>query len=111
MTAERQDSQPLVGPPIAYNDRGFYDYGGGPIATTYGHTVTVRESSSAEGPHVWILVNAEKALNDTDPHLSLAQAIAVRTALDQFISSVPERWTDGERHLAEARQEALGETS
>lgn len=104
------ERQPLVGPPTAYNDRGFYDYGGGPIPTSYGHTITVRESSSAEGPHVWLFIDTTGAVSKQgDPHLNLAQAITLREALSQFIDSIPERWSDGADYLAEARREALGD--
>lgn len=36
-------------------DRGFYSYGR-PLQTCYGDIVEVYESSSAEGPHVWLSV-------------------------------------------------------
>ncbi|MFJ3793832.1 hypothetical protein [Kitasatospora sp. NPDC090091] len=100
--------QPLISPPIIANDRGFYTYGGRPIPTDYGHTITVRESSAASGPHVWLAIDGQNASADTNPHLSLAQAIALREALGQFIDGVPDRWVNGAQKLAEATQAALG---
>lgn len=94
--------------PIETNDRGFLTYAGGPIATDYGHTITVRESSSAEGPHLWLFIGESEQTEKGSPHLSLAQAITLRAALDQFIESVPERWGGGAELLTESRQEALG---
>jgi hypothetical protein len=99
-----------ISDPVETNDRGFLTYAGGPIATDYGHTITVRESSAAEGPHVWLFVTDSMKSNKINPHLSLAQAIALRAALDQFIDGVPERWDGGDELLAEARRQALGES-
>lgn len=95
--------------PVETNDRGFLTYAGGPIATDYGHTITVRESSAAEGPHVWLFIGESERTEKGSPHLSLAQALMLRAALDQFIDGVPERWGGGGELLAEARREVLGD--
>ncbi len=101
------DQTPLVSAPIVDNDRGFNLYGGRPIPTDYGHTITVRESSAASGPHVW-LATSQNGAGTANPHLDLAQAIALREALTQFIDSVPTRWVNGDEKLADATRTALG---
>jgi hypothetical protein len=101
------DQTPLVSALTVDNDRGFHLYGGRPIATDYGHIITVRESSAASGPHVWLGIDHNNA-GIANPHLDLAQAIALREALTQFIDSVPTRWVNGDEKLAEATRTALG---
>lgn len=99
----------LVKDAVTDGDRGFLLYGGQPIRTDYGHLVSVRESSAAGGPHVWLFTDSSNAqVQGNDPHLSLAQAIALREALDQFITSVPERWSNGAEMLAAAKEMAFG---
>lgn len=100
------DNEPLVGEPTFTGDRGFFLYGGRPIPTTRGQDIRVVESSAASGPHVWLFNEPE---GSAAPHLSLAQAMALRAALDQFIESVPERWENGQEKLDEARRIAFGE--
>ena len=95
--------------PTPTNDRGFLAYAGGPIATTYGHEIRVQESSAARGPCVWLAVGDSEIVDGHSAHLSLAQAITLRAALDQFIESVPERWDRGKELLAEARREVFGD--
>ena len=94
--------------PTPSNDRGFLTYAGGPIETSYGHTIRVQESSVASGPHVWMFISDSPHASGHDPHLNLAQAIKLRAALDQFIEGVPERWSRGELLLARAKKDALG---
>lgn len=84
---------------IPASDRGFLLYGGSSVQTSRGHVVRVQESSSAEGPHVWLFTDP-----DGDPHLSLADAIEIRDRLTQFIDSVEERWGEGRRYMEEARR-------
>ncbi|MET9517435.1 hypothetical protein [Streptomyces sp. NPDC002994] len=99
-----------INEPAPTNDRGFLLYGGEPIQTDYGHTIRVTESSSADGPHVWLFVDESEVVpGPPNPHLNLEQAIRLREALDQFIEGVPDRWTDGAKMLAEAKRQALGE--
>ncbi|WP_331764824.1 hypothetical protein [Streptomyces sp. NBC_01238] len=88
--------------PTPSNDRGFLTYMGGPIKTSYGHTVRVQESSAASGPHVWLFISDSTQVPEHNPHLNLEQAIALRAALDQFIQGVPEQWEDGQQMLDEA---------
>jgi hypothetical protein len=102
------DQTPLVTAPIVDGDRGFHLYGGRPITTDYGHTITVRESSAASGPHVWLAIGERHEVGIANPHLDLAQAIALREALTQFIDSVPTRWVNGDQKLADATRTALG---
>ena len=103
------DPPRLVGEASVDGDRGFLLYGGKPIETDYGHTIRVKESSAADGPHVWLFIDCSDArTTGIDPHLSLAQAIALRSALDQFIESVPERWSHGDERMSAAREIALG---
>lgn len=91
--------------------RGFEQYGA--VETDYGHAVRVYESSTADGPHVWInTVQTEESAKahglkpeQSTAHLDLVQAIAVRNLLDEFIDNVPQRWTDGLRKLWDAQKE------
>lgn len=99
---------PLVGPPVPRDDRGFLSYGGGPVLTDYGHRISVYESSSASGPFVWMDVSDSPRMPGHTAHMGLDQAIMLRAALDQFINGVPERWSDGERMLAQANLRVLG---
>lgn len=91
---------------VREGDRGFYTYLGRPLMTTYGHEITVRESSAAMGPHVWLFIDTLQArkmgVTSPDPHLNLAQAIGLRMALEQFITEVPERWQSGRQMLKDA---------
>lgn len=98
------DQQVTVQPPVPASDRGFLTYAGGPIPTTRGTQITVRESSAALGPHVWLFVE-----EGDDPHLDLDQALALHAALGQFIDGVPERWEGGAQMLADARARVLGD--
>lgn len=63
-------------------ERGFAIYA--EFADSYGSEIRVQESSSAEGPHVWIFCRNVSAPN-MDPHLTPAQARRVRDALDRFL--------------------------
>lgn len=63
--------------------RGFTVYD--EIETSYGHTVRVQESSSAEAPHVWLFVSDSPVVVTHNPHLTIEQAIRVRDALTAFI--------------------------
>lgn len=102
---------PTISGPTTQGDRGFLTYGGREIPTSYGHTIRVQESSSAEGPKVWLFISDSPVARGHDPHLTLEQAIALHAALGQFIDGVPERWEGGAETLAEARRRVLGESS
>jgi hypothetical protein len=97
--------------PTPTNDRGFLAYAGGPITTDYGHEVSVYESSAASGPHAWLKISDSPRVDGRNAHLSLAQAITIRAALDQFIEGVPERWDRGAELLDEARREVFGDAA
>ena len=64
-----------------YTERGFRLYG--ELMDSYGNDIRVQESSAANGPHVWIFIDAG---GDLCPHLNVAQAIEVRDALSLFIA-------------------------
>lgn len=81
---------------ITTTERGFQTYGG-TLVTSYGHDITVRESSAATGPHVWLFIGDSKHVDSHDPHLDLADAIRLRNRLNAFIDGVPERWANGAR--------------
>lgn len=104
------NEHPTVGEPVASNDRGFLTYAGGPIETSYGHTVRVQESSAVDGPHVWLFIGDSPRVDGHDPHLNLEQAIALRAALDQFIEGVPHQWSDGQAMLDEAKRTIFGDS-
>lgn len=75
--------------------RGFYDYGS-PVETSYGDVVSLRESSSAEGPHCWLYIQDRpegRAIEgQSAAHMSLTEAIAIRDRLNAFIDQVSQRW-------------------
>jgi len=93
----------LSAPDPVETQRGFLIYGGDAVETSYGHSVRVQESSSAEGPHVWLFVGESPTVKAMDPHLSLAEAIEIRDRLDQFISMTAARW--GRKYVTAARRE------
>lgn len=59
-------------------DRGFVIYD--QFEDTYGHVVTIQESSHADGDRCWIFTHPAAA------HMNVEQARRVRDALDVFIS-------------------------
>lgn len=98
--------------------RGFVAYD--EFTDTYGSKIRVQQSSSAEGPRVWIFAeHAESrlperfwsrlaaagftrpedlgelaAMLEPSPHLDVEQAKRLRDALDEFISSTEEEQAD-----------------
>lgn len=70
--------------------RGFHDYDS--FRDTYGSEVTVRESSNASGPHVWVFCKENPQMVDPSPHLNVEQARRVIAALQAFVDEAPERW-------------------
>lgn len=76
--------------------RGFYDYA--EVTDDRQAKVTVRESSAASGPHVWLFCDSSAAYRDNNPgeaslHLNPEQARKVRDALTVFLEQIPERWS------------------
>lgn len=68
------------------NERGFMVYT--QFRDSYQSEIRVQESSSAEGPHVWIFCNPSVPSRPGEsmaPHLTRAQAKRVRDALDRFL--------------------------
>ena len=74
------------------------------IPTTYGHRVTVRESSAASGPRLWLSI-APGRTGSPDAHLSLPQAMILRAALTRWLTDVAAE-EGGAQMLAEAAQKA-----
>lgn len=73
-----------------YSNRGFASFD--PIGDTYGSTVTVRESSSAEAPCVWVAFEVPPSFDhpggiDLAAHLSLAAVTKLRDQLSWMIES------------------------
>jgi hypothetical protein len=69
---------------VGYSNRGFAIYG--EVPTTYGDTVRIYESSSAEGPFIWLSIDKpEKGIEHAAAHLSLEQALEIRDALKAAI--------------------------
>ena len=62
--------------------RGFTTYD--QFTDSYGATVTIRQSSAADEPKVWIFAEGG-AVENPSPHLTVEQAIRARDALDAFI--------------------------
>lgn len=81
--------------------RGFHDYAD--FVDTYGINVRVRESSSAEGPHLWVFTKSTDRPgtpeSDGVTHLNVEQAKLLRDAIDYWLNEIPKRWEDGERFL------------
>jgi hypothetical protein len=102
------EETPTISEPVPANDRGFLTYGGREIPTDYGHTIRVQESSSAEGPKVWLFISDSPVVEGHNPHLTLEQAIAVHAALGQFVEGVAARWEGGAEMVIEARRRVLG---
>lgn len=70
---------------LEFSPRGFAIYGRTP--TSYGEVVSVYESSSAEGPYIWLSLDApdgDKTKHHA-AHLSLEQAIEIYNNLDRAI--------------------------
>ncbi|AVP67345.1 hypothetical protein [Prescottella equi] len=76
---------------ITTTPRGFHRYGT-PVATTYGHTVDVYESSAASGPHVWLAVESGETTSPGHVHLNEEQARAVVARLQAWLDEIPARW-------------------
>jgi hypothetical protein len=69
--------------------RGFDTYDR--FSDSYGASVTIRQSSAASGPHVWLFIEGGGTVspshpNDGSAHLDVEQARRVRDALDTFIA-------------------------
>lgn len=75
---------------LEFSPRGFALYGS--TETTYGDTVRVYESSSAEGPHVWLAVDPREEGKSAHAHLSLEQAEAIRDQLSRAIDRGRRIW-------------------
>jgi hypothetical protein len=80
-------------------NRGFLIYG--KLVDIYDQTVSVVESSSAEGPRVWVFCKDKDGreaiehlgqLQARSPHLTPAQARRVAKALLRFADTSKERW-------------------
>ena len=78
-------------------DRGFHGYGK-PMHCTYNSEIEVYESSSANGPHVWLKVTVDpKILHTTargegTAHLNQKQAKALIDRLQTWVDEIPSRW-------------------
>jgi hypothetical protein len=82
---------------ITTSPRGFYRYGE-PWKDTHGNSVSVYESSSAMGPHVWVRIDGSEGHNgsgDATAHLNPEQARTLREQLDVFLNQIPDRWGQG----------------
>jgi len=83
----------------AFDQRGFALWE--PVKTDYGADVKVKESSAAEGPHLWLEIKQpppeyEGALKEARAvaHCTLEQAKEIRDRLDAAIRFSEERWGD-----------------
>lgn len=83
---------------IVRGDRGFIGYGQ-PFDCTYGTSVETYESSSAEGPHLWLALRGGEALRaravpgEAHAHLDEDQVRALRDRLQAFLDDIPSRWS------------------
>ena len=78
------------------SDRGFHQYGSA-VVDSYRGEVSVFESSSAEGPHVWLSVtdatwNKRPTPGQASAHLNEEQARAVIARLQAWLGEIHERW-------------------
>lgn len=87
-----QGSGPVPGDEdIKFTQRGFAVYL--ELEDTYGNNVRIQESSSAEGPHIWLFCDSmSEEQKGASPHLNLEQAEAVRDALDRAIARGRRLW-------------------
>ena len=82
---------------ITKTERGFHNYGR-PVHCTYGTEVWVRESSSADGPHVWMFLKEDRSVLPSTPpgeaacHLNASQAREVIRRLQTWLDVIPSRW-------------------
>ena len=61
---------------VASNNRGFMSYGD-PILCEYGTALNIRDSSCAEGPHMWLsLIDTDK-VSRVSMHLDYVQVMAL----------------------------------
>ena len=83
---------------IVRGDRGFHGYGK-PFRDTYGSEIEVYESSAAEGPHVWLKVDASRWITSPEDfavgtaHLNEDQARALVERLQAWLDEIPSRWS------------------
>lgn len=79
------------------DDRGFHGYGK-PMECTYKTNIEVYESSSAEGPHVWLNLREDPVVFDqmspghAVAHLNEKQAIELIRRLNTWLDEIPRRW-------------------
>jgi len=111
-------------PSRSVTPRGFINFDH--FTDSYGATVTVRESSAALAPHVWVFVEGgttaaepgtpgipEGRKNDGSAHLNVEQATRLRDALDAFIRErgadpeFPATWAGGHALVVEFGDEEL----
>jgi len=82
---------------IITTQRGFQRYDQ-PWQDTYGHTISVYESSAASGPHVWLALKGSPAMGNEDyaihAHLNIEQAEKLRRELSMFIDQAEARWAE-----------------
>lgn len=83
-------------------DRGFHGYGK-PFKDSYGGELAVYESSSAEGPHVWLKIDAPwnktghlgapmPDHHSATAHLNAKQALELIRRLQTWMDEIPKRW-------------------
>jgi hypothetical protein len=75
---------------IERGDRGFLGYGS-PLTCSYGTSIEVYESSSAEGPHAWLKMR-QGDRSEAFAHLSEEQARALVARLSAWLEDIPQRW-------------------
>lgn len=73
---------------ITKDCRGFREYG--TVTCSYGTTLRVKESSSAEGPHVWLFVSSDprrlrEPEGEASAHLTRRQAKALVARLQAWL--------------------------
>lgn len=84
------------------SERGFAQ--GRPIPSEYGGAAKVYESSAAEAPHVWLMVQSPVNLNDPNgpmqeavAHFTLENAIRLRDQLGHLTTRMANDWgVDGD---------------
>lgn len=84
------------------SERGLYTYGADPLNCTYNTRIRVYESSSAEGPHVWLALNQDSErfksamAGEAHAHLNEQQARELIARLQTFVDDIPNRWSGHE---------------
>lgn len=117
MSNDPSTHRPMVEDAVQTSTRGLYAYGGQhplQLRDVAGTLVEVSESSNADHPEAY-LAFTRPGLNGREDSrtvfiapLDLAEAMAIRDRLDQFVQGTLVRWEDGPEHYMHALEQLQG---